>query len=93
MRLLKRIWEWWVYTWDDLREILLFLGGVLLGIGVLVGVVTYGIYRGERYSCGRKADKMGLEHDYGFWTECRVEINGRYIDIDDYRVTEELVEG
>jgi hypothetical protein len=44
----------------------------------------------QQFTCGRKADKMALDHDWGYWTGCRVEVNGRYVNIDDYRVTDEV---
>lgn len=87
-----RVVKWVQDVWDDYYDLFIVFVVMFGGIALLVGFLMGGDYFWSRYECGRKADKMELEHDYGFWTGCRVEVNGRLIDMDDYRVVEELVE-
>lgn len=40
------------------------------------------------YECSSKAEKQGLEHDWGIIQGCMVKIEGKWIDYDKWRVME-----
>lgn len=55
-------------------------------VGIIVGA-SYFCYKGNEYSCEKKATAQGLEYRYGWWEGCLVkERDGNYIDYDRYRV-------
>ena len=68
--------------WEDYREILIIFATLAVVIGGLVTLVALG----ERKSCAIVADQMGVPHQWGFWTDCMIQVNGRWIPLDSFRV-------
>lgn len=53
----------------------------------VIAISLFGSYKGNEYSCEKKATAQGLEYKYGWWEGCLVkESDGNYIDYDRYRV-------
>lgn len=63
--------------------------GVISAIIVLCSVLVMALtWRYDRY-CEIRADGIGVEYKYSFLGGCRIEIDGRFIPINSYRVTNE----
>lgn len=75
----------------DILEAVVVLLGALLIAGALVGVLIIGLaYTFGPPFCRAPAEKMGIDHDWGFWSGCMVEIEpGKWVPLETYRLTEE----
>ena len=71
-----------MYTNDD--ELLTVITLFLIIIGILFLPVV-----ADRAQCRAKAIKQGLQFDYGITQGCMVKHNGKWIDYDRLRYTEE----
>ena len=71
-----------MYTNDD--ELLVTIAAICLILGVLLLPVV-----ADRAQCKAKAVKQGLQFDYGIAQGCMVKHNGKWIDYDRLRYTEE----
>lgn len=71
-----------MYKSDD--EFLTLIAIVL----VIVGIVMLPVVA-DRAQCRAKAVKQGLQFDYGIAQGCMVKYNGKWIDYDRLRYTEE----
>lgn len=69
---------------DDIKEFLFIVTIVFLFIFLLVALIVAIIYPLEKYTCQKTAESMGLNWDYGFWIPCLVEVDDRWINIDNY---------
>lgn len=56
----------------------LFIGALLTGIIVLV-------YWGYSTSCYQIAEQMHVRHQFGFFTDCMIEIDGQWVPLSKYR--------
>jgi hypothetical protein len=82
----SRITDW--LTDSMFGMILLILGAAAL-VGLLIGALVVPInYVWSAHTCDQRADQMGLQHDYGFWTECMVRLNDDdpWVPLDGVRV-------
>lgn len=52
------------------------------------GLFVGAIYALESTSCGIKAEGLELNHDYGFFSGCRYDINGVLVPDDMIRITD-----
>jgi hypothetical protein len=68
----------------DVKEDVKFFGAIALGLVILISIVIGGVYVGSAHSCSRRAGGLGVEHRYGLFEGCLVELNGRYVPIDNY---------
>ena len=76
----------WVFWKHDLEGAFVTTILVLAVELVFVLVVVPG-YLGESYSCSKVAEKLGVEHDYGFFTGCFVkDENGRWYNYSQQRI-------
>ena len=73
---------------EDFKEL---IRGVL--IAILVFIILFSIvsvavllisYPLELYSCKQTSNAMNLDYKYGFWSGCLVQVDNRWIDIDNY---------
>ena len=56
---------------------------------VVIALVTFLIaYPLPRYECSIKAEKQGLEYDFGLIQGCMVKIDGKWVDYDRFRIME-----
>ena len=55
---------------------------------IIVGVLFLPVVA-DRAQCRAKADKQGLQFDYGIVQGCMVKYNGKWVDYDRLRYTEE----
>lgn len=56
---------------------------------VLIPMVTISYYV-ERGICEQKSEVMNVDHSFGFWSGCMIEIeDGKYIPLDSYYYKEE----
>lgn len=69
--------------WDTVWGLLVaFILAMALLFGAIIGI-TYPL---SSYSCTRTADAMGLEHQYGLWTDCLVKTpGGRWMSLERYQ--------
>lgn len=59
----------------------------VLGFEIIVAVVCGPSYLLGSYTCGKVAEKMGVEHDYGLFTGCFVkDENGKWYNYDQQRI-------
>lgn len=61
---------------------------VLFGAGTLaiVLVICAIVYFANGHACSQQAAGLGVHHRYGLFAGCRVEVNGRYVPLHNYRV-------
>ena len=45
---------------------------LVLALGLVVAIVNVPIYYAMDYSCGKKAEMLNTEYQYGYWTGCWV---------------------
>ena len=58
-----------------------------LGVELVFAVAAVPAYLGGSYSCSQVAEKLGVEHDYGFFTGCFVkDENGRWYNYNQQRI-------
>jgi hypothetical protein len=76
----------WVFFEHDLAGE--FCAAVLaLGVELVVAVAVIPVYLCGSYSCSQVAEKLGVEHDYGFFTGCFVkDENGRWYNYSQQRI-------
>jgi hypothetical protein len=64
--------------------------GVLTGLFLVMVIVITLIFGAviivESKSCRETANQMGLEYDYGFWSDCQVNVDGQWVPLDNYRI-------
>lgn len=76
----------WVFWHHDL-EAAFIVALCILGFELLVAVVAGPAYLVCDYTCSQVAEKMGVEHDYGFFTGCFVkDENGRWYNYNQQRI-------
>ena len=54
-------------------NLLLLLLVLIVIIGLIVGLLTIGVYHLEKKVCEEKAEQYEVEWDYGFWKGCFLE--------------------
>lgn len=60
---------------------------VVLALEVIGVVVAFPVYLGASYSCSKVAEKLGVEHDYGFFTGCFVkDESGKWYNYNQQRI-------
>lgn len=71
-----------MYREDD--ELSTMLAIILVVVGILFLPIVI-----DSSQCRAKARKQGLQHDYGIIQGCMVKYNGKWVDYDRLRYTEE----
>lgn len=73
--------------YEDLLAVAVCAAVVALVVSAIWGaVLLYG--SAERTTCFSKTDELGVsDADWGYWSGCRVEVDGNLVPIDNYRVT------
>ena len=70
-------------NWDNLREIGVWFGMVVvlvLGMALLVVLIAVAVSPLLCIECNAKTADIGLEHRWGFWKGCQIEVEeGRWI--------------
>lgn len=60
---------------------------LVLAIEMVVPVVVGSVYLGGSHSCSKVAEKLGVEHDYDFFTGCFVkDESGRWYNYNQQRI-------
>jgi hypothetical protein len=76
-------WIFWKY---DL-EVAFCTAVFVLAVELFFAVTAVPAYLVERYSCSQVAEKLGVEHYYGFFTGCFVkDENGHWYDYNQQRI-------
>lgn len=76
----------WVFWKHDL-EVACLTAIFILAVEVMGVVAVVPAYLGSSYSCSKVAEKLGVEHDYGFFTGCFVkDENGRWYNYNQQRI-------
>lgn len=76
----------WVFWKDDL-EVAFYTAIFFLAVEAMVAVAVVPAYLGGSYSCSKVAEKLGVEHDYGFFTGCFVkDENGKWYNYNQQRI-------
>ena len=76
----------WIFFKYDL-EAAFITTFVVLALEVICVVSVFPVYLGASYSCSKVAEKLGLEHDYGFFTGCFVkDENGKWYNYNQQRI-------
>lgn len=76
----------WIFWKHDL-EVAWYVAIFALAFELVVAVATVPVYLGASYSCSQVAEKLGVEHDYGFFTGCFVkDENGRWYNYSNLRI-------
>ena len=56
---------------------------------ILIALLVFGIgflaYTGYRIGCEQRAELVGVESEYGFFTTCMWNVDGQWIPEDNYR--------
>ena len=77
------IWIFWKYE----LEVAWFVSVFVLTFELVVAMAVVPVYLGASYSCSQVAEKLGVEHDYGFFTGCFVkDENGRWYEYNQQRI-------
>lgn len=72
--------------WDDVKAIGFLMGAVFLLVG-LIGTLIIGVaVVMERKTCLATGSAMGGPHRWGFWTDCMIEVDGRWVPLSAYKV-------
>lgn len=58
--------------------------GLMLSIAAIVGLS----YVLSSIPCEAKAERMGLQHDYGLLEGCMVKVDNRWVPLDSYRTVD-----
>jgi len=74
----------WI-DWELIRIIFTIFFIILLVIGSVVFVINLGI----REQCRREANIMGLDWKYNFWIDCMINVDNKWINMDNYIINEE----
>jgi hypothetical protein len=70
--------------WDDLfLPLLIILGSIF---GVLAVVIAIAMHFAA-IGCEVRGNAMGLPSQWGFYTDCMVQVDGKWIPLDKYRIT------
>jgi len=77
------------YIEVGLKEILVVISLFLL----ITSLFSIGFYIGERHSCKLKAERMSIDWDFGFFMGCMYNIDGNWIDSNNYQVHTHTNEG
>lgn len=76
----------WVFWKHDL-EIAFYTAIFFLAVEAMVAVSVVPAYLGASYSFSKVAEKLGVEHDYGFFTGCFVkDENGKWYNYNQQRI-------
>ena len=76
-------WVFWEHDFDGAFVVAL----LALAVELIVAVIVVPAYLGGRYSCSQVAEKLGVEHDYGFFTGCFVkDESGKWYNYNQQRV-------
>lgn len=76
----------WVF-WEHDFEAAFIVALCILVFELLVAVVGVPVYVLQSYTCSQVAEKMGVEHDFGFFTGCFVkDENGRWYNYNQQRI-------
>ena len=76
----------WVFFKHDL-EVAFYTAVFVLAVELVFAVAVIPVYLGASYSCSQVAEKLGVEHDYGFFTGCFVkDENGRWYNYSQQRI-------
>lgn len=76
----------WIFWHHDL-EVPFLVSIFLMATELVVAVAVYPAYLGGSYSCSKVAEKLGVEHDYGFFTGCFIkDENGRWYNYNQQRI-------
>jgi len=76
----------WVFFEHDLESAFV-ITFVVLALEVIGVVGVFPVYLCASYSCSKVAEKLGVEHDYGFFTGCFVkDENGRWYNYSQQRI-------
>lgn len=76
----------WVF-WEQEFDIALAVALCALALELIVAVVICPAYLAGSYTCSQVAEKMEVEHDYGFFTGCFVrDENGRWYQYEQQRI-------
>lgn len=70
--------------WGGLTAIIGLMLAAVLAL-VLFIVVAFAFF-GDRPSCDATARAMEAPHQWGFWTGCLIQVDGRLIPLDAYKV-------
>lgn len=77
-----------IYTrYGDLRIVWVVTLIILALVTFIAGIVG-GITWVNSTTCHNKGNQMGLESDFGFWTECMYLIDGQWVDADWIRLND-----
>lgn len=69
---------------EDLKDFGCFISIILLIVVVLFApIIGLGVWATST-SCRQQADVMGVEHQWGFFTDCMVKIDGKWIPLSSY---------
>ena len=76
----------WVFWKHDL-DVAFVIAICVLAIEIVVAVACVPAYLLGSYSCSQVAEKIGVEHDYGFFTGCFVkDENGKWYNYNQQRI-------
>lgn len=76
-------WVFWAHDFEASFIVAL----CILCLEILVGVVAGPAYVLQSYTCSQVAEKMGVEHDYGFFTGCFVrDESGKWYNYSQQRI-------
>lgn len=76
-------WVFWEHDLDGAFVVAI----CVLAVELIVAAVVAPAYLCGSYTCSKVAEKMGVEHDYGFFTGCFVkDENGRWYNYNQQRI-------
>ena len=76
----------WVFFEHNL-EVAFYIAFIVLALEVIGVVGAVPAYLSASYSCSKVAEKLGVEHDYGFFTGCFVkDESGKWYNYNQQRV-------
>lgn len=76
----------WLFWHHDL-EVAFIVAICILVFEILFAVVAAPVYVLQGYTCSQVAEKMGVEHDFGFFTGCFIrDENGRWYNYSQQRI-------
>lgn len=76
----------WIFLKYEL-DVAFYTAICILAVELIVAVVVVPLYLGASYTCSQVAEKLGVEHDYGFFTGCFVkDENGRWYEYNQQRI-------
>jgi hypothetical protein len=69
---------------ETLRTILFILSHIIF-ISLFVFLIIVLVIQFEKVSCERTANAMSVNYKYSFYTDCLIEINNKWIPLNNYR--------